>query len=641
MLDPEKPLYYEFADFRVDAEKHLLWRGGEQISLTPKVFETLLVFLEYRDEALDKDRLMNLLWRDSFVAESNLSQNVAVLRKVLGENPKQHKFILTIPGRGYRFVADVVEIFAVDVDGGFPNANGDDRSIIPHLSAEEFQIDPDVSTTKTFWLRRPIVLIFAAAAVIALAALIAFNWRPNSLGGPPKKTTIAVLPFTPINTANRDEIYEIGIADSLILKLNSMKGFVVRPLSETRNYANVGQDPLAAGREQQVDYVLVSNYQMSGGKIRITSQLLNVASGQNEDTYKFEKDASNIFAMQDAIAGELGNNLASRFAITANSRAPKHGTENEEAYRLYLQGMYLIGKKDSAEARKAVEIFEQAVRLDPNYAQAWAGMAHAHRLIGAMGRSANSNEEYQRSIEAINKALALNEDLADAHSALCDNKMQHEWDWDGAESECKRAIELEPNSALAHQIYARHLMGRGRFDESIAEIKTAIDLEPTSLFSQRIYGNCLYLARRYPEAVTQLKRVIAMDPNFGPTYPFLWQSLEMQGNYAEAFEWFMKFQVLQKAVPETLQSYEAAYHTSDWQGVLLERVKRFEDTNVVYYHGAVLNAKAGNKDKAFEYLEKSYQRRELWMHLLKVDPGIDSLRDDPRYGDLVRRVESK
>ena len=453
------------------------------------------------------------------------------------------------------------------------------------------------------------------------------------------RKSIAVLPVKPINTENRDQLYEIGIADSLILKLSSMKGLIVRPLSATRKYADIDQDPLAAGQEQQVDYVLASNYQLASGKIRITTQLFNVASGQIEETYKSEKDASDVFGMQDAIAGEVGNILSARFVTTASSPTAKRGTTNEEAYRLFLQGMYLVDKRNPAEARKAAEIFEQAVRLDPNYAQAWAGKAHAHRAVANLGgRSTNIQEEYQKSIEAINKALALDQNLADAHSALCENKMLYEWDFGGAERECKRAIELDPNSSLAHQIYSRYLMGRGRFDEAIAEIKIAIDLEPASLYSQRLYGNNLYNARRYEEAVLQYKRVIAMDLNFGTTYQWLVNALEIQGNYQEAFEWFMKAQVLRKRDDENLQLLKTAYQTSGWQGVLREQAERFDEGNAHYGYGVCLNAQIGNKDKAFEYLEKSYQRREWMMHLLKVEPCFDSLRGDPRFDELVKRV---
>ena len=330
-----------------------------------------------------------------------------------------------------------------------------------------------------------------------------------------------------------------------------------------------------------------------------------------------------------------------KIAVTSSSPAAKRGTTNEEAYRLYLQGMYLYEKRNLADARKGVEVLAQAVRLDPNYARAWAGKAHVHRAVANHGRSTNIHEEYQKSIEAINKALALDENLADAHSALCDNKMYYEYDFAGAERECKRAIELDLNSSLAHQIYARYLNSRGRPDEAIAEIKTAIDIEPASLYHQRVYGTCLYFARRYEEAVTQFKRVAAMDENFSSTYTFLIPTLEMQGNYSEAFEWFMKLLALQKADEETVRAFQTAFQTSGWQGVLRERLKRFDQGDEAYFQGATYSAQAGNKDKAFEYLEKSYQRRELWMANLQVDPRLDVLRDDPRFDELVRRVGLK
>ena len=457
-------------------------------------------------------------------------------------------------------------------------------------------------------------------------------------------TSIEALPAKAINSANRDEIYEIGIADSLILKLNSIKGFVVRPLSMMRKYADVGQQPLAAGREQKTDYVLASNYQLEGGKIRITAQLWNVASGQIEETYKSEKDAADVFAMQDAIASEVGNVLSARFGATPSGRTAKRGTTNQEAYRLYLQGMHILGKRTSADAKKAVEVLEQSLRLDPNYARAWAGLAQAHRTVGNFGGS-NRQEESQKSIEAINKALALDKNLADAHCALCEAKFSYEWDFDGAERECKRAVELDPNSSQAHSVYSRYLNCRRRSDEGIAEIKTAIELEPASLVNQRDYGVSLYHARRYADAVTQLKRVIAMDEKFNTAYNWLIVALEIQGNYPEAFEWFMKGRArnfpASQTEQEITQAYQAAYQTSGWQGMLFEQIRRFEDQTDKtdpYFQVAVLYAKVGNKNKAFEYLEKSYQTREAWMSLLQVEPGLDSVRDDPRFDELVKRV---
>ena len=222
------------------------------------------------------------------------------------------------------------------------------------------------------WARSPAVLVLILT-IAALALALPFYRQRNLATSLLPDKSIAVLPAKAINSANRDEIYDIGIADSLILKLGSMKGFIVRPLSLMRKYADVGQEPLAAGREQKTDYVLASNYQLEGGKIRITTQLLNVASGQIEETYKSEKDAADVFAMQDAIASEVGNVLSARFGTTPSGRTAKRGTANEEAYRLYLQGMYLYGKRTTADANKAVEVLEDR-RLDPStrgHGQAW------------------------------------------------------------------------------------------------------------------------------------------------------------------------------------------------------------------------------------------------------------------------------
>ncbi len=291
-------------------------------------------------------------------------------------------------------------------------------------------------------------------------------------------------------------------------------------------------------------------------------------------------------------------------------------------------------------AQKAVEVLERAVEFDPDYAQAWAGKAYAHRAVAnTIGRNVSIQEDYQKSMEAINKALALDENVAEAYSTLCENKMYYEYDFAGAESACRRAIELNPNSSLAHQVYTRYLVSRGRFDEAAGEIKTAIDLEPASLLNQTLYGVNLYYARRYSEAVAPFKRVIAMDENFGMAYYWLYVTLAAQGNELEAFELFMKG--LAKADEATIQAYRAAYQTSGWRGVMQERAKRYEQSNQRYFEGVEFNAQAGNKDKAFEYLEKSYQRREMWMAYLQVDPRLDPLRGDPRFVELVRRVESK
>lgn len=458
-----------------------------------------------------------------------------------------------------------------------------------------------------------------------------------SVGG---KKSIAVLPLKPINTANRDQLYEIGVADSLILKLSSMKGFVVRPLSATRKYADVEQDPLAVGKEQQVDFVLASNYQLAGGKIKVTSQLVNVANGQIEGTYQSEQDTANVFMMQDAIAGEVGNKLLARFATTSSGPTARRGTNNEEAYRLYLQGRKLTYNRTGAAARKAVDYFEQAIKLDPNYALAYSGMAHAFITSGNLGGSL-PRVEYEKAKEAVTKALELDDNLAEGYAVSGELKFTYEWDFAGAEKDLLRAVGLEPNSDLAHERYAFYLAVRGRFDEAIAEAKTAQEINPNSLQHQQIDGVILYLARRYDEATLQFKQIIEVDENHATAYGWLFLAYDLKGDDVQAYEWFMKGQKRNNS--ERLGIYQNAYETAGWQGVRqkhLELQKLNEQNPLTnYYAMARQCALVGEKEQAFEYLNKAIEKRQGQMIMLNVEPSFDILRrGDPRFAELVRRV---
>ena len=484
-------------------------------------------------------------------------------------------------------------------------------------------------------------VVISLMLVLGALTYIAMNRHPSTPVSSRVTRSIAVLPFRSIDDAQHDEIFEAGMADVLIRRLSSMEGFVVRSLSATRDYRNVVQDPIAAGKEQQVDYVIATSYQLGDGKIRIATELVNVASGKVEQTYRFEKESGDLFSMQDAISNEIGNRLQQQFATAPGQRTAKRGTANPEAYRLYLQGMYLANNRNLRDSLTAVDVLERAVSLDPDYAHAWAGLAYAHRTVSLYTTSVSTRETYQKSIAAINKALSIDENLSEAHSALCENKYLYEWDFAGAEAECKRAIDLDLNSAQAHEIYARFLMGRGRHDEAMLQIETAVDLEPALRFNQRNYGRALFYARRYGEAATQFERVLQMDQNFVSTYSWLTSALALQGNEAKAFESFLKLLAYRKVDDATVQVFKEAFQASGWRGVLREWIQRTDQIGGSLFERACYNAQLGNTDEAFRYLERVYERREIWMAYLRVDPRLDSLRNDARFNDLLRRVEMK
>ncbi len=302
--------------------------------------------------------------------------------------------------------------------------------------------------------------------------------------------------------------------------------------------------------------------------------------------------------------------------------------------------MYLCDKQRTPETvTKAIDHLERALQLDPNYAQAWGGKALAHRY--AAYQSPDQAEQYRSSIEAINKALAIDPELSEPYSALCDNKFTYEYDFAGAEAACKRAIELDPNSATARQVYSHFLGTRGRREEALAQIKIGADLAPASFFTKREHANSFYMSRQFDEAVARYKQIIELDPTAPGTYQWLIRALEGQGNEAEAFEWQIRLFTLQGVDNETIQRFKDAYRTSGWRGALLERIDLEARTRNGSWRLAMSYAQVGDKDHAFEFLEKMYQQRNYFLTLLQEEPQLDPLRDDPRYDDLVRRVGLK
>ncbi|MGI8641168.1 MAG: TPR end-of-group domain-containing protein, partial [Pyrinomonadaceae bacterium] len=558
-----------------------------------------------------------------------------------------NKFIETVAKKGYRFVAEVDEIRE---QAAQKSTNGNHHSAAEKLPEAGFQISPPVTVETGVPLAkdqqhttRIVLFTVGFLSAVFLLLLLSFNWQSKSSLNPNEPKSIAVLPLKSLTAENREPLYELGIADSLILKLSSVKNLQVRPLSAIQEYADVKKDAVAIGREQKVDYVLASNYQIADGKIRITSQLINVANGAVEEVFTVEENNSSGFAVQDAVTANLGQSVLTRLNREPNNLAAKRYTANEEAYRLYLLGAALADKRSRKDAEKAIENFERAVKLDPNYAPAYAGLANAHTAISMM--LGNPHEQYPKAKAAIDKALAIDDNLAEAHSYSGEMKTTYEWDFAGAEREYKRAIELNPNSSAAHRMFAIHLRLMGRFDESITEIKTAIDLEPGSVLNHQLYGQTLHYARRYDEAIVQLNRTVEMDADFLLTYAYLIRSYLMKGEDDQAFEWFVRERTQSGEKPDEIQLWKTIYAQSGWRGVAgrrLEKEKEKEKSgNPNYTQLSRLYIELEKREEAFAYLEKVFGERRFAMTTLKVDPRFDSLRSDPRFDDLVKRVGLK
>jgi DNA-binding winged helix-turn-helix (wHTH) protein/tetratricopeptide (TPR) repeat protein len=631
-------IIYEFTDFRLIPRDNLLLRDGESISLPPKAFSTLVLLVEHHGHLVRKEELIETIWADAFVEEAAVSRAVWTIRNALGDDPKNYRFIQTVPKRGYKFVADVSEHRQTDRPEAVTNGNRQAPSVEPRYASgindvAEMPISTarpaDEPTRFSGWKGYAVL----AAVLLTVSTILLYL---TSIGPPTLRAgsgnRIAVLPLKPTDAANRSNIHEIGVAESLIHRLNSIKGFVVRPLSATLKYDALDQNPIAAGREQKVDHVLASNYQLVDGKFRMTAQLINVASGQVEDSYKVETEAGSIFAIQDAV-DEIAKKLITRFESAAVPTVTKRGTSNEEAYRFYLHGKNLTMKRNRDDHRKAIENFEQAIRLDPNFALAYARMAHAYYGSGTGDKS----EDVEKAKELVKRALELDPNLAEAYVTRGYINMAYEWDYAAADRDFLLAIELEPNNDTAHWMYGQLLAYRGSFDDGMREIETAQAIDPGAVMYMYHRGRILYYARRYDEAIAQYKQAIDLDDRFMQPYGWMVRAYEIKGDYASAYQSFLKREERRPRTDE-LESYQKAYEAAGWMGV---RRILSDSSEANFFDTARLFALHGEKDPAFEYLNKALEKREWHMITLNVEPAFDSLRDDPRFNALLTRVGFK
>jgi serine/threonine protein kinase len=324
-------------------------------------------------------------------------------------------------------------------------------------------------------------------------------------------------------------------------------------------------------------------------------------------------------------------NLSAKGNISSSTT--KRGTTNEEAYRLYLQGKNLTNQRNAKDAKKAVEYFEQAIRLDPNFARAYAGMANAYHFLGI--NTGASRVETEKAKEAVNKALELDNTLGEAYAVRGKIEFAYDWDFTASEKDLLRAIELEPNNDTAHWAYGLLSAYRGGFDRAMTEIETALAIAPGTATYESDRGRVLYYSRRYDEAIVQLKRAIELKEYFPTAWFWLLRAQEMKGDYAGAYESFIKWEAIQK--DEHLEDYQTAYEIAGWRGVR-QKIKFSEDS---FYGLAADTAFLGEKDQAFAYLNKAVESREWAIAMLNVDPALDSLRDDPRFDELVRRLRLK
>ena len=645
---------FEFGPFHIDAAKRLLQRDGETVPLSPKGFEILLVLVEGAGNVVSKDELMQRVWPDSFVEENNLTYNISVLRKALGEHAGEHHYIVTVPTRGYRFVAPVREIreeLVVPIcaeNGNSHEASKPEKPSAISIKQPETETHPDEKilpsenrATKRRVNRRALAIY---AALIVLFSVGAYRLLlPIRRDIPPNASikTIAVLPFKPILADQRDEWLEMGMADTLITKLSEIRELRVLPLSAVRKYTAMDQDAMAAGRELGVDAVLDGIIQKDGTKIRVTWRLLRINDGTTLWTDKCVEQCSNLFDVQDSISEKLTQSLALPLTGEEKTRLSKRYTENTEAFDLYLRGRNWWSKRTEEGYKKALESFNQAIEKDRKYALAYAGLADTYGKLNEDGLL-NPKEASRKEKEALQKALELDPQLAEAHASLAGMLCFEEQKVTEAESEYLKAIHLNPNFALGYYYYGSYLSVTGRDAEAIAEKRKARELEPSSLLFNWGVGWALLNAQYYDDAIAELSKTIEMDRSYHPAWISLAFAYLQNKQYDQAIAAIQEF-----VKPNPLRSdnvllgYVYAKAGQREKALkILEEVKRLEARNAVphFVKLADLYAALGNKDEALANLEKAFVNNPADLMYIKIDRLLDSLHTDPRYQNLLHSL---
>jgi TolB-like protein/Tfp pilus assembly protein PilF len=585
---------YEFGPFLLDPSRRLLLREGKPVSLTAKAFDTLQLLIKNKERIVEKEELLKGIWPDTFVEEATLAQNIFTIRKTLGQTPDGHQYIVTVPKRGYRFVGTVRELQKqpVSVEEGQPPAAG-----------------PSGGDEKT----------------------------------KSEQQSLAVMPLVNMSDDPNAEYLCDGITENVINSLSQLHELRVVARSTVFRYKGGEIDPQEVGRELNVTAVLAGRVQLMCEQLIVKAELVDVANGWQLWGEQYARKLSDIFEVQDEIAKHISASLRLRLTTEEQNQLARHHTENAEAYRLYMEGRYHWNKRTDESLKKAIKCFEHAINIDPNYALAYSGLADAYVSFDFHGLLPPW-ETMPKAKAAARRAIIIDSSLAEAHTSLACVKLIYDRDWATAEKEFKRALELNQNYAHGHNWYSQYLMATGQIEESFKESMIALSLDPFDIGTNLHLGWHYLHAREYDKAIKQLTKVIDLDPHFYLAHLLLGMAYEQRGRFSEALAEFQEARVLEDS-PVLLgflgYTYAALGNKSEAVELLNELQERAKRSYVPPYSMALIYSCLQDQDKAFESLDEAYSDGNQWLTWLKIAPEFDSLRTDPRFATLLRRLNLK
>src|ERR1700676_4068957 len=628
---------FRFGVFELDLCTGELRKHGLRIRLQEQSFQVLATLLEHPGEVVTREELQKKLWpADTFVDfDHGLNKAINKIRDALGDSADSPRFVETIARRGYRFLAEVkiTEGPAVRSPESAMQSHPATEGADPRDVSEKFATPKNLRPSYAW-------KISAFVLLLLVVSLVAWQFHSRKRASTVIRS-LAVLPLESLSSDASQEYFADGMTDELISDLGQISALRVISRTSVMSYKHARKPLPQIGRELNVDAVVEGTVLRSGDRVRITAQLIEASSDKHLWSQSYEGELRDTLALQSKVAGAIADQIRVNVNPQEQAALKTARVVNPEAYESLLKGRYFWNKRTANGLQVALAYFHQAIDEDPKYAQAYSGLADTYALLGDWQYAVMTPKEaLPKAKAAAIKALELDNTLGEAHNSLAFCLDGFDWDFDSAGKEFRRAIELNPGYATAHHWYAWHLSLLGRYDEAIAEMKKAENLDPLSLIINADLAEVLVLAHSYDESIRQSQKTIEMDPDFALAHNQLGQAYLQKQMHDEAIAELEKAAQLSRGSPTIIANLARAYAAS---GKRSETTKLLSDlkkrSNSIYSHGseiAVIYAALGDTDQAMNWLEKGYQERFNPGVLLR--PGFDSLRSDPRFQDLVRRI---
>jgi TolB-like protein/DNA-binding winged helix-turn-helix (wHTH) protein/Flp pilus assembly protein TadD len=625
-----------FGVFEVDLRAGELTKRGLRIKLQEQPFQVLAMLLEKPGELVTREELHKKLWSQTVVDfDHGVNKAINKIREALGDSAESPRFVETVARRGYRFLADVTPIDAAAETQSRPTTEGlVAPADSPPVELADVGVPPKRPYRPAAWKR--VGLGFA----LVLAASVSWVLYSQSQSSS-KIRSLAVLPLESLSGDASQDYFADGMTDALIADLGQISALRVISRTSAMAYKRVHRPLAEIARELNVEAVVEGTVLRSGERVRITAQLIQVRNEKHLWAQSYEGDLQDALALQNSVARTIAKQIQVTLNPQEEAALQKSSPVNAEAYEAYLRGRYFWNKRTREGIVKATDYFQHAIDVDPGYARAYSGLADSYALSGDWEYGILSPQDAFPKAKAVATiALALDDNLSEAHTSLAFIEDLYDWDWASAEKQYKRALALNPGYATAHHWYAWHLIVMGRNDEGIAELKKAESLDPLSLIIGADLADALCIAHRYDESVQQSQKTIEMDPHFAVAHYQLGQALAQKGRHDEAIAEFRRALDLSGENTTFESNLANAYAASGRKDEAMKIAKHLEsghsqdsstDASI-----ALIYLGLGDNDRAMLWLNKAYQARFNPSILMR--PVFDPLRSNPQFQDLLRRI---